>query len=350
MTPVAKQNIILVSEFEELINKISDKSTIVKLDTLDLTAIYPNLKVKLSGSDNLDGQLTSTLCRGLADFHTEILKAYCLIKYDSDNLKKLRPAEREALEIEFTVQSGCTEWLADLKGVLDSVKSVIEKVTDGMNGNQKTALFITVVIAVGGGFAYDQYTDVQKAEIASTEKIALEDANRKQTERWIEALETVSSQSPKAAAKAEKVKVQMDKAYNGVVKTGLSSGATSIDISGVNKASLNQEQANDLVTNTKAKLETKERTLTLEVESIKRSSDGNLTVNVKQEGSDDSFNLTVDTNFVEQEEVDILFDAFKNGDSIIVLGSFKTRLNVIEKGLASSITSVKHKPENASKA
>ncbi|MGL6026391.1 MAG: hypothetical protein ACRC0U_04715, partial [Vibrio sp.] len=309
----------------------------VRLETLNLTALYPNLKVKLAGNENLNGQLTPTLCKGLSDFHNDLLKAYCLIKYNSDNLKKLNSAEREALEIEFLVRSGCTEWTTDLKKILSLSKSIIEKATDGMSGNQKTALFLTVIFAVGGCYAYSEYADVQKAQIASTEQISLDKANKQQTERWIQAIESVSSQSTSSHDKIDKVKSQMNNAYNGIVKTGIASGATSITISGVDTATLNEQQANELVANTKAKLETAERTLALEVESIKRTSDGNLTVNVKQEGSSANFNLTVNTGFIEPEEINLLFDAFKNGESVIVSGTFKTRSNTIEKGLASSI-------------
>lgn len=325
-------------QLQKLINDISSKSQDNDLSFIDLTSLYPHITVKLEGSNDLNGQLTSTICKGLADFHTDFLKAYCIVKYGSDNLKNLKPAERDKLEIVFNVEPGCTQIFADIKDCLSSLKEVITVASDGLTGNQKTALFLIAIISCGGYFAYSEYIDLQKAQVAASKDISIKEANNQQIKAWTDSLDKIVIANTKLAETKVKLNAQMDKAYQGIVKTGIAAGATEIKLSGTSSVVLNEKDSKQFTTSAKKPLMTLEQTYTLEIDSIKRTSDGNLTASARVDGSENSFVLAVDTTFIEQDEVNILFEAFKNGNTVNVHGNYKIRSGAIEKAQASTIS------------
>ncbi|WP_153448756.1 hypothetical protein [Vibrio algicola] len=326
-------------QLDELIKALTNPLQNQDLSTLDLTSLYPEITVKLDGGDDLNGQLTSTICKGLADFHNDFLKAYCIIKYSSDNLKNLKPDEREKLEIVFNVEAGCTQIFADIKECLSSIKDVITVASDGLTGNQKTALFLVAIISCGGYFAYSEYIDLQKTQASASQAVSIKEADNRQIKIWTDSLDKVVIANTKLAETKIKLSAQMDKAYQGMVKTGIAAGATNIKLSGTSSVELNEKDSKQFTTSAKKPLITSEKTYTLEINAIKRTSDGNLTVNARlDDGSENSFILAVDTTFIEQDEVNILFEAFKNGNAVNVHGNYKIRSGTIEKAQASTIS------------
>lgn len=93
-----------------------------------------------------------------------------------------------------------------------------------------------------------------------------------------------------------------------------------------------------MVSNNQAALKTEEHNFALEIVSIKRTADDNLSVTASLESAEQTFNLVINTSFIEQAEVEMLFDGFKNNQLVYVDGSYKIRSGVIEKANASSIS------------
>ncbi|KNH57913.1 hypothetical protein [Vibrio cholerae] len=328
-----------VSDFESLLKKVANEQEDFQLKDIDLTKLYPVLGLKLSGDEErLNGQLTSTICKGLTEFHLDLQKAYCIVRYNTDNLQKLRSKDKKQLEVIFKVESGCTNIIADITALLESLKDVVHKATDNMTGRQKTAFFISIVFSIGGAYTFSTYADLQKAELASNQEIKLAELNKGQIDTFTDTLFKIVQESNLASEKQLRVNEQIAKGYQGLIKTALLSGANTFEFTGVNTASLDQTAAQDLITNNQPTLETIEANYGLEISSIKRTADDNLTITASLEGSDETFNVAVNTTFIEQSEVDMLFEGFKNNQLVYVEGSYKIRSGVIEKANASSIS------------
>ncbi len=333
-------SVTTLSDFEQLVETIISSQDELQLKDIDFSNLYPALGLKLSGNEErLNGQLTSTICKGLTEFHLDLQKAYCIVRYNTDNLQKLRSEDKKQLEVIFKVEPGCTNIIGDLTALLESLKDVVHKATDNMTGNQKTAFFITLVLSLGGAYAFSAYTDLQKAELAADKEIKLAELNKGQIDTFTTALADVVKDNNVAMEKQAKVNAQTAKGYQGLIKTALNSGATTVEFKGVDTASLDQAAAQDMIANNQAALETKEENYGLEIASIKRSADDNLSVTASLEGSEQTFNVIVNTSFIEQSEVEILFDGFKNNQLVYIEGSYKIRSGVIEKANASSISS-----------
>ncbi|KNH56820.1 hypothetical protein [Vibrio cholerae] len=152
-----------VSDFESLLKKVANEQEDFQLKDIDLTKLYPVLGLKLSGDEErLNGQLTSTICKGLTEFHLDLQKAYCIVRYNTDNLQKLRSKDKKQLEVIFKVESGCTNIIADITALLESLKDVVHKATDNMTGRQKTAFFISIVFSIGGAYTFFHVTSDKK--------------------------------------------------------------------------------------------------------------------------------------------------------------------------------------------
>lgn len=344
-----------IHNLDQIIATIAEQNTTLDLNSIDFSGLYPEIGIKLIGDENrLDGTLNSTICKGLSDFHNDFLKAYCIIKYNSDNLKQLKQDERQKLEFVYTVNPGCTDILVAAKDFCDSLKQAVDSVTKDMTGTQKTALFLVAVLSVGGYFAFDSYNERLKAEmtaqketaIAETtakKEVSLAEIGRDRMDKLVGALEKSIESNNAANERALKFKAQADKAYQGMVKQSLAAGATEIQYRGATKATLDQDEAKEMISNNKQQLVTETGVRAVEIASVRWTDDDNLSVTARTENGDSVFLMSVDTTYVEQAEVDILInDGFGKKEVIYVNGSFKVRGGFVEKAIASGIS--KDKP------
>lgn len=331
--------ITTLDDLNSLVEQLTDNIAELELQNINLSSLYSNIELKLTDSTgNLDGQLSSTLCRGLAEFHQELIKAYCIVKYNTDNLSKLKAEEKAQLEVVFTVKAGCTDIVGDLTNLLNALKGALSKVTDGMTGNQKIALLVLTISGVLGYNAFSDFSTYKTTELAATKEIKMAELNTAQSNQVISALVDVIKDNSHAMDKNEKVANQINKGYQGLIKTSLAVGAENIEFKGATVASLTKASAERMISSNQPSLTNQEDRLLLEIASIKRTGNS-LSVSVHVQGSDSTFPLAVSTEFFGQEELNVLFDAFKNNESVYVDGAFKIRAGVIEKGVASAIIS-----------
>ncbi|EGR1451197.1 hypothetical protein O1D40_001731 [Vibrio cholerae] len=344
-----------ICDLEEIISQIVEKNTSIDFNSIDFSGLYPDIGIKLIGDESrLNGTLNSTICKGLSDFHNDFLKAYCIIKYNSDNLKQLKQGERQKLEFIYTVNPGCTDILVAAKDFCDSLKQAVDSVTKDMTGTQKTALFLVAVLSVGGYFAFDSYNERLKAEIAAQKEtaivqttaekeVSLAEIERDRMDKLVDALEKSIESSNAANERALKFKAQVDKAYEGMVKQSLAAGATKIQYRGATKVTLGEDEARDMISKNKKQLVTETGVRGVEVASVRWTDDGNLSITARTENRDSVFLLSVDTTYVDQSEVDVLInDGFGKKEIIYVNGSFKVRGGIVERAIASGIS--KEKP------
>jgi|GEM_PF-1508442 len=344
-----------IHNLDNFIATIAEQNAALDINNIDFSGLYPKIGIKLIGDESrLNGTLNSTICKGLSDFHNDFLKAYCIIKYNSDNLKQLKQGERQKLEFVYTVNPGCTDILVAAKDFCDSLKQAVDSVTKDMTGTQKTALFLVAILSVGGYFAFDSYNERLKAEMAlqketviaqtaAKKDVSLAEIEYDRMDKLVGALEKSIESNNAANDRALKFKAQADKAYQGMVKQSLVAGATEIQYRGAIKVTLDQDEAKEMISKNRQQLVTETGVKAVEVASVRWTDDGNLSVTARTENGDSVFLMSVDTTYVEQSEVDILInEGFGKKDVIYVNGSFKVRGGVVEKAIASSIS--KDKP------
>lgn len=332
-----------LSDMEAVLSRIQ-KGEDVPVELLDFSGLK-KLQIKIYGDEEkYNGTLPSSLCYGLCDFHNELLKTYALIRYKTDNLRHLKSTDRELLEVVFEIRPGCTDLLASLTNFTKACGDAFSKMTHGMTGTQKTVCMMFLILsATGGGLLYhytDSNHDIQVQQInADKEK----DKDKSENERlsilksgMLEAIHKDSVTNSDAQAIANGITEHSAKAYEGLLKPV--TDADKVVVSGASgTVEMSQKQVQEFVSNPIEKPVHNDRLISVEIDGIKRSPD-KLTVNCHEVGSESGFVFYVDLSFVEEEEVDLLFDAFKKSSAIKIQGNFKIRAGVIEQGNISSIS------------
>lgn len=142
------------------INSLGDLETVfnslmagedIRIENIKLN-FFNSIDFKIYGDENkYNGTLPSSLAQGICEFQTEMYKVYTLIKYKTSNLQKLTIEDREAAELVFTINPGCTEIIASLKELFEAFGEAFAKVTQGMSPTQKTMCFLFALAVLGGG-------------------------------------------------------------------------------------------------------------------------------------------------------------------------------------------------------
>lgn len=326
----------------ELVLKIIHEGKDIEVEKLDFSELKP-LQVKIYGdAEKYNGTLPSSLCYGLCDFQNELLKTYCLIKYKTDNLRYLKNADRELLEVVFEIKPGCTDLLASLTDFTKACGEAFSNMTQGMSGTQKTACMIVLILSLAGGSLV--YTQIEANHDIAVQQIDAkkEEAKSKtENERMIilrdgmlEAMR--KGEGTDAQTVAEGIKLHSARAYEGLLKP--LTDADKVEINGAaGKVELSQNDIQNYVSNPTQKPEHQDQLMEVEIDGIKRSPD-KLTLTCHQIGSESSFIVYVDLSFVEPQEVALLFDAFKKSSAVKIQGNFKVRAGIIEQANLSSVT------------
>lgn len=314
-------NPLKIETFEELftvLDRIHQGNTI-ELKDVDFTAIS-QIKVKVDG-ENYQGEINSDLCYSLVNFHDNLLRLYCLAKYQEENLTRLTDEDRAKIQITFIVEEGCTEWKVDLNDIISTIGTELAKHTiDKMNGTQLTIFALVVALGLVGYKLYDRYCqkEEKKAETAATVETTQHFAQlakefgtlqQRSQEMFVEHLKTYNNPTE------IKVSVSQDEEENII---------------------LDQDEINQITRRQRRKLDNDSKPREVEIESIKKSNDKYI-VTCKLPKSDYTFPVNVDTSFIDKEETDLLFEAFKDNRPIYILADFKSYQGKIEKGNASAI-------------
>lgn len=315
----------------------------IPVESLDFSELE-KLQIKIFGSESkYNGTLPSSLCYGICDFQNELLKTYALIRYKTDNLRHLKNADREMLEVFFEIKPGCTDLLAGLTEFTKACGDAFSKMTHGMTGTQKTACMMLLILSITGGILINSSIEVSHdAQVhkieADKEKAKSVSENERMTilrDGMLIAILGNETTNPDAQAVANGITGHSAKAYEGILK--MLTDADKVLVNGAaGSIKMSQKDVQDFVRNPTEKLIHNDMSISVEIDGIKRSPE-KLTVNCHEVGTESVFVVYVDLSFVEEEEVSLLFDAFKKSNVIKIQGNFKTRAGVIEQGNISSI-------------
>lgn len=338
-----------LSDIQGVIDRMASGEAF-ELTQIDVSKLN-QLRIKINGNaDKYNGTLTSSMCKGLYEFQTELYKVYTSVKYKTDNLQRLKSYERDTLELTFNVEPGCTEIIGDLKELAKAISEAFCQMTAGMTGREKTLCFLFALLCITGGIVGSHVADLEHDE--QMEQLTVTQAqqdNTSENERMkimrdgiLAALKTeVGTDSEKqhqVSLITNGLQEHSAKGYESIIKTV--SDADSVSIKGVSSANLDNAKIQSFIHNPVDRPTTEERTIQIDIDSIKRAVDSDkLTITCHEDGqAESSFTVTADLSYIEPEETKYLFDAFRDGKTVAVLGSFKVRSGIVEKGILSSVT------------
>ena len=330
---------IIISNLDDL-NSILDRLN--NDENIDISDIdFNNLatvKIKVYG-DEYNGELNSNIIHAMSNYHNELLKVNCVVRYRDLSLKKLSSEDKKLLTIKYEVNAGCTEIKNSIKELIESIGEAFSKMTTGMTPKQKTACCILTVLSVAGYFTISEALnyDLKKQDLLTSAQSQLD--SQKIDVKKIETIQngmlSILNGNKQAIEIATNTKNQSQQAYINTVKSF--PDVTNIELKNSNlDVKLDKSEISSFVTTNKDKLITEEGTRELIIESIKRTPE-RLNIICLEIGSDYSFPLSVDLSFIEQDEIDLLFDSFKKSIPVKIRGDFKVRSGVIERANTSNV-------------
>lgn len=329
---------IIISNLDDLkviLDRINTGEEIL-ISNLDFS-VLSKVTLKIIGKD-YNGKLNSNIVVALNNYQNELQKLYCMVRYNSNNLRSLSLEDKKLLTVEYEIKEGCTEIINALTSFFDTTGRAFEKMTAGMSGNQKTACMIFLILCVTVGWcARDYYTHLASVD-ENQKDIAGQRLEIEKIKAIQEGVKATVGNNPKAEKLASDTEKQARNIYSSTIK--LLPSVDNVEItSGISSVNLDKNGISSIIATEKSKLQTVEANKILNIESIKKSLD-RLAITCSETGSDYTFILSVDKSFIEDDEISIIFDNFKNDKPINVFGSFKVRDGVIEKANATTIKSL----------
>lgn len=274
---------------------------------------FSKINVKIDG-DNYSGDLTASICQSLNHFHNSLSKLYCLVKYGEENLNRLSEEDKNLLNITFYVSKGCTEWKVDIGDILENISKYA---VDKMN---PIGLSICIGIGIVGYFGnniYDRYATM-------TENIATQNNTNEIVKEQAIAMKEMAKA---VTTRSQEMYVEQLRIYDNPKEITFQSGS--------DEKTLDQDEIQEVTKRTRRNLVNEDATKAIEIDSIKRSLDKIIVT--ARVSKDYTFPIYVDTSFIDKEEIDLLFDAFKENRPVFILADFKSYQGKIEKGMASAI-------------
>ncbi|TOQ83118.1 hypothetical protein CGG88_03005, partial [Vibrio parahaemolyticus] len=283
---------------------------------------WPTVILDIKGN-RYHSSLPTKLMEGLVSFQQEVDKAYTCLQYNTSNRQKLTNADKDILELVFTIKEGSTEASSGGSDWVNGLLDKLDVVFKGMSGRQKTALLALLVLSVTGAYVGVSFLDGQnQVAIEKQKSIASVEVEKERTEQLKTLTETSNlgvqalrdavldkalEESPEQGIK---VVEHIEEGYKNVVKSvpdadQLSIGDTTLSKSDIKRISAKPDVVKDV----------DESTDVFFIESIKKKPDY-MIVGVVAVDSDLSFNIKVDTSFLMDNEKEALHDAFRDENSI----------------------------------
>ncbi len=104
---------------------------------------WPVLNLRIEGED-FNNTIPTRVMSPIMDFQKEIHRIYCKAKYNSEDTRKLKPHERDLLELIVKIEPGSTKFIAD---IFKALNEIIQNTN--MTGKQAVVLIIGVGAILG---------------------------------------------------------------------------------------------------------------------------------------------------------------------------------------------------------
>lgn len=315
---------------------------------LDLTKVELNflkqVKIKIEGDPlRYNGSINYAICKGICEFQNEVWRAYAEVKTGIPHISQLTQDEKDSLEIIFTVNEGCTEIIADLTELFNSIRKCLTGLTNGMTGKQKVFTYTTFAICIGSAFVGNNYIQSQKEiELASVQSEEKQSIEKNETQKLSEILNTIkdvatNSSNPRFKQSINAIEEHSEKGYGEIIRAVSDAEKVTIAQGNTTQITLEKPQLEKIVDDLTAqeKAITKPDTLDLYIDGVKRQ-EGKITIFVRTI-SGETFTANIDADMLGDEGVNEIIDRIKDINTIKLSGMVKRRGNKIEQASFSSI-------------
>lgn len=148
---------------------------------------WPTLSIYVKG-DKYHQTMTSSMMKGFLELQKAIYRSYSEVKYKTPTARHLTKDERDALEIEVTVEDGSSDYGLDLQGFAEKL---LHAGIDKMDGTQVVVVVLGALLILTGGVVFKHYLSERRqereAQLSSQEKIsqvqAIQEMSQQETER-----------------------------------------------------------------------------------------------------------------------------------------------------------------------
>ena len=293
---------------------------------------WPILDIKIGGQ-RYNGTITPELAKSLYDFYMDLQRSYAYLKYGSPNLQRLTLADKEVFSsVEYKIEDGSIKILGELceqaKAMFDSLKGV----TDGMESKHKKAVYITIILALLGGYSVNKHFDYE-AQVAKAEQ------ERQKMEVMIEgqkhsidAIVELSQDAISALSERDRNRIngaidKLDDGYSGIVRSV--PDADYIDIGG---ASMDSEDIANFIDNPQPDTEDQIIESELNVEQVSKRAFPRISLRVS-DLDDNQFTLRFNYGDITKDSYDAIFDSIKSNTTVLIkYNALLTQEGVLHKG------------------
>ena len=304
----------------ENVDELSDFIQTLKIrDQIDFEKVefdfLKQVKIKIQGDPlRYNGSINYAICKAICEFQNEIWRTYAEIKTGKPHITQLTQEEKDALEITFTINEGCTEIFT----------------------------YTTLAICIGGAVVgmkwVESQKDIELAQIQLTEKQATENIEAQKLTTILTTIKDVANHSTNSRFKQsiQSIEEHTEKAYSEVVRAA--SDAENITISSNNaETKLDKQQITKIVDelNSQEKAKTTPDAIDLYIDGVKRQ-EGKITIFARTLQGE-TFTANIDSDMLGDEGVNEIIDRVKDINTIKLSGMVKRRAGKIEQATFSTI-------------
>lgn len=311
------------------------------IESFDLSG-WPRLDVKIYGG-RYNGTITPDLAKSLYDFYMDLQRAYAYIKYGTPNLQKLTLEDKRLFSsIEYRIEEGSLKIFGDLSEQVTAMCDSLKGVMEGMESKHKTAVFITLVLAVLGGYSVSHYFDYQ-TQVAKAEqqrqqqKILIDgqehtvDAMLEQSKQFIQAL------SDQAQHRVYGAIDKLDEGYAGIIRSV--PDAEMVDISG---AAMSHDDIEDYIQNPQPNSQAHIVEEELSVVQVSKRRFPRISVRFSN-ADEEEFTLGFVHGEIPPDSYERIFESIKNGTTVLVqYNALIKEDGVLHKGTVLSVSEGHH--------
>lgn len=235
---------------------------------------WPNLLIKDPNHDMIIGY---SFMQSFTALQEEIYHSYAIIKYGNPN-KKLTDAEKQSLQLQVKIKTGCTEFIT-------AIQPIVEEILKRMNGTNLTIVCIALILAYFSKEAYSLYLkskDKQNAQTTDTEKY----------NKAIEALSRANDHAADICARSISVKKDILKPLS--VNKSVQIGNTSFT----------QEDITDILKQTRSSFDQTRLDDFYMIEKVEQLEDGGFKCSLQKDAS--SFSVLLPNSLFNDQKLPII--------------------------------------------
>lgn len=143
---------------------------------------WPVFRLTIEGKD-FSGTIPTRIMPPILDLQKEIYRIYCRAKYNTDDVRRLRPDEKEMLELVVSVKPGSTKFITDLfKALNEIIKNT------NMSSREAVILLVSVSTLIATSIGWKDWLSAREREHGQDVSVHLSQEETKRLQLVTEAM------------------------------------------------------------------------------------------------------------------------------------------------------------------